>query len=248
MTKTRLSALSLLLLSACTNNQAQPMTMNDLAPTQMVDAGLVGQHGTVVDYFTAQPMVGFTVTDGTSTTTTGADGTFLLPAPMGTVLAPLVTGPSYSNLQLAPVMAAGDDVNLGTIPIPSSMTFGTEQQIIASDPSKAVVQVAMLKADSCASVVGGTITVNSPSGTSVAYFDNQALPLASSMIDTMHGRPAAVIFNVTPGAKLDLTFNHPSCKQAPEGTAIGGAMFTEAAKTLAAEPGDNNTALVIVAE
>ncbi len=38
------------------------------------DAGIMGQHGQVMDYFNLTPLVGFTVTDGTNTTTTDAQG------------------------------------------------------------------------------------------------------------------------------------------------------------------------------
>jgi hypothetical protein len=223
-------------------NMNTDMASDDAAPA------IVGQHGTVVDYFTLQPLAGFTVTDGPNSTTTDAAGKFVLPAPAGVVLQPVVTGPNYSTLQMPAAMADGDDLDRGAIPIPSSMTFGTEQQILTSDATKALVQVTVIRTGACASVKGGTLTVNSPAGVAVGYFDTSGLPLASSFNDTDDNRPVAVLYNVTPGEKISLSLSMPSCTQAPAGTAVSGADFTGDIVTLPCEPGDHNTALVVVVQ
>jgi hypothetical protein len=208
------------------------------------------QHGVVVDYFALEPLAGFTVTDGSSSATTDATGTFSLPAPMGVVLAPVVTGTGYSTLQLASAMAAGDDVDLGPIPIPSSETFGTEQALVKNDQSLALFQVTLLLTGACTSAAGGTLTVTSPDGTSLEYFNQGGLPLATAIEDTKDQRPAAVVFNVPPGVTPQFTLSHPTCTVAPAGTVVvsRGLSLTGDARSLPAEPGDNNTALVLVLE
>ncbi|HEX6838299.1 MAG TPA: hypothetical protein VF334_17100, partial [Polyangia bacterium] len=133
----------------------------DLAPA-VPDGGIVGQHGRVIDYFNLTPLAGFTVTDGANSTTTDANGEFLLPAPMDTDLAPTVSGPSYSTLELAKIQASATDVSLGDVPIPSSATFLSELSLTSADPSKALVQVIIVPTGNCTSVAGGTITVTSP--------------------------------------------------------------------------------------
>lgn len=217
----------------------------DMTPA---NTSIVGQHGRVVDYFNLTPLAGFTVTDGANNTTTDADGQFVLPAPMDTSLAPTVTGPSYSMLQLAGAHASADDVDLGPITIPSSATYGTELSVIAADTSKALVQVIIIPTGACTSIAGGTLTVQSPAGASVAYFSPSGFPVADVFYDVVSHRPSAVLFNLEPGADIEVEMNHPTCKLAPKGTSYDGAIYDGVARTVAAEPGDNNAALVLLAQ
>ena len=227
---------------------SQPNT--SMSPPDMTPAStaIVGQHGRVVDYFNLTPLAGFTVTDGNNTTMTDSDGQFVLPAPMDTALAPTVTGPSYSMLSLAAAHATDTDVDLGPITIPSSATFGTELSVIGADTSKALVQVIIIPTGSCTSLAGGTLTVQSPAGASVAYFSTSGFPVAAAFSDVMSHRPSAVLFNLEPGADIEVEMSHPTCKLAPKGTAYNGAVYDGVAKTVAAEPGDNNEALVLLAQ
>ncbi|HEX6837344.1 MAG TPA: hypothetical protein VF334_12270, partial [Polyangia bacterium] len=193
------------------------------------------------------PLAGFSVTDGNNTTTTDANGEFVLPAPMDVELAPIVTGPKYSTLQLARVKAAAADVELGPITIPSSSTFMSEMSIINADQSKALVQVVIIPTGACTSVAGGTLTVTSPPGAAVAYFSASGFPVGMQMVDTMQHRPSAVVYNIEPGATLEVTMSHPTCKLAPAGTAFDGAVYA-GVKVSPTEPGDNNSAMVLLAE
>jgi len=216
------------------------MSSTDGAPT------IEGQHGTLVDYFTSAPLSGFTVTDGTASTTTDAQGNWVLPAPMGVALAPMVTGPNYSKLYLPEAMAGSVDVNRGRIPLPDTGGFALEQDILSVDPSQAIVQITVVNAESCKSIAGGTLTVTSPAGASVAYFSTQRLPTASAFVDVQDNLPAAVVWNVPPGENVVAEIHHPTCTQAPAGTVHDGAIFTGRTKTLAMEPGDNTSALLFV--
>ena len=217
-----------------------------------VDAGptIVGQHGVVIDYFTNAPLAGFTVTDGQDTTTSDADGNFVLPAPAGVALAPTVTGPMYSTLHLPEAMASGVDVNRGAIPIPSSSTFGLEQQVVGNDQTMALIQVTVLKTGACTAIAGGTVTVNSPAGALVKYFTTQGLPTAPSFqeVDGAHNKPAAVVYNVPVGQQIDITINHPTCKQASTEGPLNGMLLSGHVATEATEPGDVNASLVYVLE
>ena len=209
---------------------------------------IVGQHGTVVDYFNGMPQAGFTVTDGTNSTTTDAEGHFVLPAPMGVKLAPMVTGPSYTQLYLPEVTAVDADVDRGDIPIPSAQSFALEQQVLSSDPAKANVYITLAKTGACTSLAGGTLTVLSPAGVGVAYFTSQGLPTGTSFIDRAGNLPVALVYNVPPGEDITIQLNHPTCKLAPADTTIHGAIFTGHVQTAACEPGDNNSDLVFAVE
>ncbi len=219
----------------------------DLAMSS-ADAGIDGQHGRVVDYFNLTPLVGFTVTDGSNTTTTDADGRFVLPAPMDTSLAPVIIGPSYSTLHLAQAHAAGSDVDLGPITMPSSATYMTELSLLNADSSKGLVQVIIIPTGACTSVAGGTLTVTSPAGAAVAYFSPSGFPLATQFYDTMSHRPSAVVYNIELGSTLAVTMSHPSCKLSAVGTSYNGAVYDGVATLAPAEPGDNNSVLVLLAE
>jgi hypothetical protein len=241
---------SLLLVAACVlgcggGHGTTPTTGPDMTPATTT---ITGQHGRVVDYFNLTPLAGFTVTDGANTTMTDADGQFVLPAPMGTSLAPIVTGPSYSTLQLATAHAADTEVDLGPITIPSSATYGTELSIIAADTTKALVQVVIIPTGACTSVAGGTLSVTKPAGASVAYFSPSGFPLATQFYDVMSDRPSAVVFNLEPGAELEVQMSHPTCTLAPKGTAYKGTVYDGVATTLPAEPGDHNAVLVLLAQ
>jgi hypothetical protein len=211
---------------------------------------IIGQHGVVIDYFSNMPLAGFTLTDGQSSTTTDASGNFVLPAPEGVALAPTVTGPMYTTLHLPEATAAGVDVDRGAIPIPSSSTFSLEQQVVANDQAMALIQITVLKSGACAAIAGGTVTVNAPAGALVKYFTTQGLPTATEFqeVDGSRNKPAAVVYNVPPGAQIDLTINHPTCHQASRDTATNGMLLTGHVVTEATEPGDVNSSLVYILE
>jgi hypothetical protein len=230
-------------------------TTGDTPPPDMTSAGtgggpsILGQHGTVVDYFKLTPLAGFTVTDGVNTTTTDADGKWVLPQPVGSELAPSVTGPGYSTLQLAKVRAVAEDIDVGPVPIPDVMSLGLEANILGADTAKALVQVIIQPTGACTSVAGGTLSVISPADAKVAYFSSMALPTASAFSDVTSNRPVAVVYDIDPtAAALEVTMTHPTCKlSAPDATYKGG-QFDGVGKLAPIEPGDVNSTLFLLAE
>jgi hypothetical protein len=217
----------------------------------------VTEHGILLDYGTyltsakLVPVSGLTVTDGDQSTTSDAQGRWSLTMPAGAVLAPTVTGTSkgdaYSTLLLPSATAAGTDVDRGNIIFPDQSTFMIEQQILSSDTSGAIVQVVAVATGSCTSVAGGTITVTSPAGAKVMYFNDTGTPSSAqtSFAGLTDGKSVAAIYDVSPGADLQLTVSHPTCKQAPWPATLTGAAFDGKVTTKAAEPGDYNSGLVV---
>ncbi len=167
---------------------------------------------------------------------------------MDVALAPTVTGPSYSMVQLAKAQAAGTDVDLGPIAIPSTASFATELSLLTADQTKALVQVIIIPTGSCTSVAGGTLTVTSPADASVAYFSASGLPVDIKFNDTTAHRPSAVVYNLDPSATLAVTMNHPTCKLSATGAVFDGAAYEGVAKLTPVEPGDNCSVLVLLAE
>jgi hypothetical protein len=59
-------------------------------------------------------------------------------------------------------------------------------------------------------------------------------------------RPVAVVFNITPGAALSVQMDHPTCTAAPFPFTYGGRTYTGVVPTMATEPGDYNSAMVLM--
>jgi len=245
--ETTLTVAVLALFAGCggTKSSMAMMTSPDMStPADQITPGI---RGTVIDYFSSMPLAGMTVTDGPNSTTTDAGGNWTLPTTGP--LAPVVTGPMYSTLYLPQATAGSVEVNQGAIPLPNSSGIALEQNILASDSTKAIVQVTVLQASTCPSIAGGTLTVESPEGASVAYFTDQKLPTGNSFIDgTTDHRPVAVIYNLEPGVDLGVTLHVPGCTQAPPDTPFEHASLNGKVTTAAVEPGDHNSSLVLIVQ
>jgi hypothetical protein len=213
-------------------------------------AGTATEHGVVVDYSTLKPVAGLTVTDHGATATTDATGTFTLTAPSGSRLSPSVTGPSYSTLLFPVSIPAAADVDFGTLVMPTSSIYMVEQAGLSNDTSEALVQLVVVTAPSCASAVGGTIQVLSPSGAKFNYFSADSLPdgTVTSFQAVTPPRPVAVIFDIKAGAALSVQITHPKCKQAEFPFTYQGKTYTGQVPTVATEPGDTNAAMVMMLE
>jgi hypothetical protein len=144
--------------------------------------------------------------------------------------------------------AVAGDIDRGNIIIPDQSTFQVERLILSSNDAQAIVYIVVLTTGSCTSVAGGTLTVTSPAGAQVSYFNTKGDPSTqqTSFADLSAGRPVAVIFNATPGADVTFQVNHPTCHQAAYPVTNGGAQFTGQVTTKPSEPGDNNSAIVVV--
>jgi hypothetical protein len=222
------------------------------APESDWDGGEITEMGTLIDYETLAPVIGLTVTDNGVSATTDSQGAWTLTVPSNvTTIQPVVTGSSagstYSKLYF-PVLSPVGVVNTGTNVIPDSSTLALEQQILANDTTKALVQIVAQVAPTCASAVGGTLQVVSPAGASFRYFSTANVPATtvSSFQDVKSPRPVAVVYDIPVGAQLTLAVTHPTCTLAPYPIVAGGETVTGQVTTLATEPGDINGSLVIL--
>jgi hypothetical protein len=207
-------------------------------------------HGTMVDYESLNPVAGLDVTDGDQSTTTDAHGQWALTVPTGSTLQVNVTNASYSRLLFPDLVAEAPDVDLTTIVIPDTGTYRLAKQVASGiDESKALVWLMVYTKPSCASPVGGTVSVTSPSGTSTLYFATGSLPSAgiTSFQDVSPGRPVAVIYNVDPAGTLSVAVTHPTCKMVPFPATFDGRTYPGTLRLQAAQDGSNE-ALVVVME
>ena len=249
-------ATCLVLLAACSSSSgtaSAPGGGSSGAGATVTEHGIVYDYGTLLATGTLATVEGLTVTDGTQTTTTDANGNWSLTVPLGSTMAPTVTGTSkgdaYSFLMFPSATAAGTDLDWGNIIIPDQSTFSLERVTLGSTDTDAVVHVVAEITGSCTTVAGGMLTVTSPPGAKVNYFDTQGYPAVTqtSMQDPpVPGRPVADIYNLSPGAQLAFTLTHPTCHLSPYPVTVNGGTFNGQVTTKAAEPGDNNSAINIV--
>lgn len=242
-------------LFACSSASNSPAAGNlDAGASGDADAGAqvgsVVAHGIIVDYFSLKPVAGLTVTNDTVTTTTDMDGKWSMNVPSSSVFSTTVTGPKYTKLFFPDSAPSGGDADFGTSVMPDSSTFNLEQNSLDSfDPAKALVQIVLIPTGACTSVVGGTAKVTSPPGALLTYFGGSSgIPLSSvtKFEDVKPNRPVVVVYNIDVGADLVVQIDHPTCEQVAFPATYGGKTFTGKVRTQAAEPGDSNSALVIV--
>jgi len=266
----RVRGLSLVVCLAFT---ACSSTSDDTAPSQTADAGPdtswkngpaaggVTERGVVMDYGTMLttgqlvPVEGLTVTDGDQTATTDANGAWSITLPAGSTFAPVLTGTAhgdaYSSVFLPEATpVAGADLDRGNLIVPDVSTFQLERLSLSADSSLAIVHVVVLATGSCTDIVGGTLTVTSPPGAKVMNFDAKGYPssVIPSFIKPQYpDRPVADIYDLPVGSDIAFHVDHPTCKQTSAAVVPGGT-FTGKVTTKAAEPGDNNSALVVTLE
>ncbi|MGO8996406.1 MAG: hypothetical protein ACLQVI_24085 [Polyangiaceae bacterium] len=216
------------------------------------DAGSITLTGVMVDYETLNPVPGLTVTDNGVTATTNDAGTWTLTEPASvTTIAPMITGPNYSRLTfpfVTPPSSPSGVLDFGPQVIPDSPTFSLEQSVLNNTTTQALVQVVVALKPSCASAVGGTLTVTSPAGAAFKYFSTANVPDATktSFQAVTPPRSVAVIYNIPVGSQVSVQVTVPNCTQVAFPTAFNGIMYPGTTTTTPTEPGDNNSALVVV--
>lgn len=229
------------------NSSTGPVTGGDGGAVETGGA-TINEKGTVLVYPNGRPASGLTVTDGTQSGTTDAQGNFALPAPAGASLQTVVTGPKYTTLFLPEATSATGDVDRKRFMVPDTGALTLAQQITSCDTTQAVVYVTIEKVGACTSVDGGTLTLRSPQGAQFMYFNSYKLPSATqtSIVDTPD-MPVALIYNVPPGSDFDIQVDHPTCKMVPfPATRPDGTTFSGKVTTKPMQPGDNNSALAVV--
>jgi hypothetical protein len=142
------------------------------------------------------------------------------------------------------------DVDFGPNVTATSTLIAVEVAGLSADTSKGLVQIVARTKASCASAVGGTVTVLSPPGTGVMYFGLSSLPdgTVTSFQDVMSPRPVAIVYNIPLGSDVVVRIDHPTCKQTPFPFDYEGRTYTGKVQMNAVEPGDNNSALVVLLE
>ena len=233
-----LSLLSLATCAACSSGSSAHVATQQDAGGLGEDAGpSFNDHGVVVDYSTAKPVAGVTLTDGTQTHTTDATGSFAFAVPAGVPLSLVLTAPMYTKTYL-PELSLTGDYDRANIPFPDLQLFHLAQQAFDGyDTSRGIVYIVVTAIGSCASVEGGSLTVVIPTDGKVGYFEKR-FPTASRTTFKANETPAAAVYNVPAGTQIRVTMTHPTCTMAPFPVTVGGVTYTG---QVPVEAGDANS-------
>ncbi len=256
-----LALVALVSLGCSSSSSPNPVSGTDAGADVAIDVGsdaakeaapgTVVEHGIMVDYATLNPAAGLSITDNGQSTTTDATGAWSLTVPADAKLQPIVTGPKYSLLYFpdSKPEKAGADVDFGTAVSATADLYNVESGILAGiDTTKALIHLVVVTTGTCTSPVGGTLKVTAPADAKVSYFGESSIPddTVTSFQKVAGDRPVAVIYNVTPGADVAFTIDHPTCKLAPYPVTFRGKTYDGKVRTEAIEPKHLNSAMVAV--
>lgn len=233
------------LLSACSSSSSSHGTTGgDAGSAQDASAdapGMITETGRVIDFGTRNPVPGVKISEGSATTTTDAKGVWTLQMPVGVPTRVTLSMDGYATAHLPEEIYTADN-DRGDVPLPSISTFQlAEDAQTGYDATQASISIVVRTLPSCASATGATLQVNSPSGTSTAYFKG-GFPSKSATAVTAGQDPAISLYNIPVGSALDLTLQHPTCTMVPFPVASGSATFTGKVDL---EAGNANSALVL---
>jgi hypothetical protein len=181
---------------------------------------MVTQTGTTVSYSpcaTPAPVAGATVTIGSRSVTTAADGTYAIEVPAGVPFTMTVTQPSY-----IPLFEAEDTVEASydrgnTILISTQTASLLEDSLPSFDATASLLTIELVKTGSCTEVAGTTVVVSPSVANAVAQYPAQCIsPIGgtSAADGVFPSASAAVVYNL-PAGTYTVTASSPKCTQIP---------------------------------
>ncbi len=201
-----------------------------------VDAGpTVHQTGTIVDFDSAingagTGVAGATVTDGTHTATTGADGTYSLEVDMGVAFTMTVTAPKYVTLVEQPSTLTADADRGSTQLLALADEPLLEDTLTGYDATLGVLSVAIMPTGSCASEAGTTLTV-SPAGDSHVVYMAHHVPNSTYATAQEGAFPSAAIYNLPTGVPITVSITGGTCTPSTFPVLYNGISFDPAVST-----------------
>jgi hypothetical protein len=180
----------------------------------------VTQTGTTVAYSPCAiptAVAGATVTVGSSSATTAADGTYSIEVPSGSPFTMSVTAPSYIPLIEAEdtVAAAYDRGN--TLLISTATASLLEEALPNYDSSGTLLTIELVKTGNCTDVTGTTVTVSPTNASALTQYPAQCVsPVGgtSAADGTFPSASAAVVYNLSAGVHT-VSASSPKCTQIP---------------------------------
>ncbi len=183
------------------------------------------------------PVAGATITIGSRTATTAADGTYSIEVPSGTPFTMMVTAPSYIPLTEAEDTVAASYDRGDTLLISTETAMFLEDALPSYSATGSLLTIELVKTGACKDVTGTTVAVSSAGSTAVTQYPAQcASPVGgtSATDGTFPVASDAVVYNLPPGPHT-VKVTSPKCTQVPypytdaaTGLTYDGTVTTEA--------------------
>jgi hypothetical protein len=181
---------------------------------------MVMQTGTTVAYSpcaTPTPVAGATVSVGSSSATTAADGTYSIEVPSGSPFTMSVTAANY-----IPLIEAEDTVTAAyargnTLLISTTTASFLESALPGYESSGTLLTIELVGTGSCTDVTGTTVTVSPTNTEAVTQYPEQCVsPVGgtSATQGTFPSASAAVVYNLSAGMHT-VSATSPKCTQIP---------------------------------
>jgi hypothetical protein len=176
---------------------------------------MVVQTGTIVDFLEMTPIAGARITAGGVMTTSDSKGNYSLTLPKGQSFGMVIEADNHVKVvEQGTILTA--DFDRGKTFLVAMSDANLLKNILRNDGTLGLLSIAVLPTGNCKSVAGTTLDVTSSNENDklvVKYFlQNQPSNVATSASDGAF--PSAVVYNFTPGAKLTINVNSPSCAEA----------------------------------
>jgi len=181
---------------------------------------VVTQTGKTVSYTPCSaptPVPGATITIGTNTATTAADGSYSIEVPAGTPFTMTVTAPSYIPLTEAEDTVTGSCDRGSTLLISTETAMFLEDALPSYNASGSLLTIELVKTGGCTDLTGTTVAVSSAGASAVTQYPAQcASPVGGTSVTdgTFPVASDAVVYDLPAGAHT-VTASSPKCTQVP---------------------------------
>lgn len=207
---------------ACEDGAEDPAPTPDAAapPT----ASEVIQRGSVVVAQSNAPLEGATVTVGSRSVTSAADGTYALPVPRGVPYAMRIEAPDHYTLLEQEWVAGADVSRTGSTMLPNNVASFLAALLPNRDATKGVLVVRVNAVRGCADADGATVSL-AAAGAEVRYFAG-SLPSPNATSVSASEVLSAVFYNVPVDTPIVVAATSPKCAPLPFPVTEDGVTYT----------------------
>jgi hypothetical protein len=211
---------------------------DDSAITVGDDAGgppTVIQEGTVIDFNSGAPVAGATVSVGGQLATSDALGHYAIPVETGAPFPTEVSASGYVDVNDQWAVYAQAATRSPTVLVSTASEAAIAEQLDAYDPTLGALMIEVLAIGDCHDVTGAQIQPSQASAR-IAYFAGN-LPASGSNGVTSASAPWAIVYNLPPGAPVDVTVTSPTCATADRPVNLATVTYYEVVPILAGQLG-----------